>query len=385
MTRCGRASSTASTPGSSGLLVVARTEAAARNLVAQFSAHTAGRRYDAVVWGHPDAPHGIVDAPIGRDPSDPLRMAVVVDGKPARTEYEVTGSFAAPSALARLTCRLQTGRTHQIRVHLAAIGHPLVGDTTYGDRRPTLGLVRPFLHAAELSFDHPTTGERQRFESPLPDDLASFLATLTYVGVPGHAADAGRSLAGARSLASARWQRRLGGVRPGGVALGHLGDHRQRVAVEMVAHVLAGPVPDGDQHALPLVVARPVLVRLTEVAERDRPVDRRDDLRQADLRRRPGEDVAAADAPLRAHEAGTLEGEQDLLQVGLGQSGAVGDVADRRRPVAVGVEGQGEQRPAGVVTPGRDAHADHGTQPASALPATAEVVDSAAVTPEQVR
>ena len=159
--------------GSSGLLVVARTPSAASGLIEQFATRTAGRRYDAVVWGHPSAPHGIIDAPIGRDPSDPLRMAVVVDGKPARTEYEVGGRFDSPAALARLSCRLQTGRTHQIRVHLAAIGHPLVGDPTYGDRRPTLGLSRPFLHAAELSFDHPATGERVVFESPLPDDLST--------------------------------------------------------------------------------------------------------------------------------------------------------------------------------------------------------------------
>ena len=157
---------------------MARTAAAATVLVAQFAAHSAGRRYDAVVWGHPDAPHGIVDAPIGRDPADPLRMAVVVDGKPARTEYQVVARFEVPARLSRLSCRLETGRTHQIRVHLAAIRHPLVGDPTYGDRRTTFGLTRPFLHAAELSFDHPTTGARLTFESPLPADLTSFLATL---------------------------------------------------------------------------------------------------------------------------------------------------------------------------------------------------------------
>jgi 23S rRNA pseudouridine1911/1915/1917 synthase len=161
--------------GSSGLLVVARTATAASSLIAQFTARTAARRYDAVVWGHPDAPHGIVDAPIGRDPADPVRMAVVVDGRPARTEYELTERFGVPAALARLWCRLHTGRTHQIRVHFAAIGHPLVGDTTYGAGRTTLGLNRPFLHAAELSFDHPETGERLTFTSPLPPDLADFL------------------------------------------------------------------------------------------------------------------------------------------------------------------------------------------------------------------
>jgi 23S rRNA pseudouridine1911/1915/1917 synthase len=103
-------------------------------------------------------------------------MAVVVDGKPAQTEYEVVERYDTPARLARLTCRLATGRTHQIRVHLAAVGHPLVGDPTYGDRRTTLGLTRPFLHAAELSFGHPLTGERLTFTSPLPTDLAEFLA-----------------------------------------------------------------------------------------------------------------------------------------------------------------------------------------------------------------
>ena len=168
--------------GSSGLLVVARTPAAADALVAQFATHVAGRRYDAVVWGHPDAPHGIIDAPIGRDPSDPLRMAVVVDGKRARTEYRVTARYVTPAELARLECTLETGRTHQIRVHLAAVGHPLVGDPTYGERRTTLGLTRPFLHAAELAFDHPATGERLTFTSPLPADLATFVAGLEPAG-----------------------------------------------------------------------------------------------------------------------------------------------------------------------------------------------------------
>jgi 23S rRNA pseudouridine1911/1915/1917 synthase len=168
--------------GSSGLLVVARTDDAAEALIEQFASHTAGRRYSALVWGHPAAPHGIVEAPIGRDPGDPLKMALVVDGKPARTEYVVEQRLLAPAQVALLSCRLQTGRTHQIRVHLTGIGHPLVGDSTYGDRRTTLGLTRPFLHAAELSFDHPATGERVTFTSPLPADLAALLATLEPAG-----------------------------------------------------------------------------------------------------------------------------------------------------------------------------------------------------------
>jgi 23S rRNA pseudouridine1911/1915/1917 synthase len=169
--------------GSSGLLVVARTKESADRLVAQFAsrdaADRAGRRYVALVWGHPAAVHGIIDAPIGRDRRDPLRMAVVADGRPARTEYWVVERFTAPAELARLDCRLETGRTHQIRVHLESIGHPLVGDPTYGQRRPPLGLQRPFLHAAELVFDHPETGERLEFRAELPDDLVEMLATLT--------------------------------------------------------------------------------------------------------------------------------------------------------------------------------------------------------------
>ena len=110
------------------------------------------------------------------------------------------------------------------------------------------------------------------------------------------------------------------------------------------------------QHALALVVAGAVLVRLAEVAERDRAVDGRHDLRQPDVLRVAGEHVAAADAALGAHQPGALEGEQDLLEVRLRQAGALGDVAHRRRAVGVGVEGERQQRPAGVVAPGRDAH-----------------------------
>lgn len=160
--------------GSSGLLVVARTPAAATALVAQFADHSARRVYHAVVWGVPAAAHGIVDAPVGRSRRDPTRMAVVTGGRPARTDYRVVETYRRPVESAFLECRLETGRTHQIRVHLASIDHPLVGDPTYGRRRPALGLDRPFLHATELGFDHPTTGERLTFHSPLPDDLRAW-------------------------------------------------------------------------------------------------------------------------------------------------------------------------------------------------------------------
>ncbi|MFK8024460.1 MAG: RluA family pseudouridine synthase [Ilumatobacter sp.] len=161
--------------GSSGLLVVARTNDAVDALIAQFADHSATRVYDAMVWGVPDAPHGIIDAPLGRSRSDPLRMAVVADGRPSRTDYQVVGTYSEPAQVSRLECRLETGRTHQIRVHLSSINHPLLGDPTYGQRRPTLGLERPFLHAAQLEFDHPATGERVTFRSPLASDLQAWL------------------------------------------------------------------------------------------------------------------------------------------------------------------------------------------------------------------
>ena len=165
--------------GSSGLLVVARTQDAADMLIEQFADHSATRRYEALVWGVPDAPHGIIDGPIGRDRGDPLKMAVVANGRYARTDYRVIGSYSAPAVVSRLECRLETGRTHQIRVHLASIKHPLVGDPTYSQRRPMLGLTRPFLHAAELAFVHPTTGERVTFHSPLAADLQAWLDAAT--------------------------------------------------------------------------------------------------------------------------------------------------------------------------------------------------------------
>ncbi len=165
--------------GSSGLLVVARTNEAAEHLIGQFADHTCTRRYEALVWGVPDAPHGIIDAPIGRDRSDPLKMAVVAHGKYARTDYRVIGTYSEPAVVSRLECRLETGRTHQIRVHLASINHPLVGDPVYGQRRPNLGVQRPFLHAAELAFNHPGTNERVTFHSPLAPDLAAWLDAAT--------------------------------------------------------------------------------------------------------------------------------------------------------------------------------------------------------------
>ena len=164
--------------GSSGLLVVARTQESADRLIEQFASHHATRVYLALVWGHPEAPHGVIDAPIGRSKRDPLKMAVVADGRRSRTEYRLLEKFDSPADLALLECRLETGRTHQIRVHLSSIGHPLVGDPVYGQRRPKLQVNRPFLHALELAFDHPGTGQLVSFRSELAADLAERLSTL---------------------------------------------------------------------------------------------------------------------------------------------------------------------------------------------------------------
>jgi 23S rRNA pseudouridine1911/1915/1917 synthase len=157
----------------SGLLVVARTDDAYRALVDALAARDVHRRYLALVAGIPDARRGAVDAPIGRSTRQRTRMAVREGGRPARTTYEVVGEWPERD-VALLECRLESGRTHQIRVHLSAIGHAVVGDAAYGGRPGTdLGLDRPFLHATTLAFDHPVTGERLTFESALPPELAS--------------------------------------------------------------------------------------------------------------------------------------------------------------------------------------------------------------------
>jgi len=162
----------------SGLLVVARSERAYRSLVEQMRAHQPERLYCALVWGLPEAASGVIDAPVGRSLRNPLRMTVTERGRTARTHYQVQQRFTAPAPAALLTCRLETGRTHQIRVHLNAIGHPVVGDPTYGtfsSCRSHLALNRPFLHAQSLSFKHPVSGETLTTQSPLPQELVAAL------------------------------------------------------------------------------------------------------------------------------------------------------------------------------------------------------------------
>jgi 23S rRNA pseudouridine1911/1915/1917 synthase len=161
----------------SGLLLVARSPAGYDGLVGALSRREVDRRYRALVWGHPEPARGEIDAPIGRSPSRRTRMAVRADGRAARTVYAVQQAFDDP-LVALIGCRLETGRTHQIRVHLAAIGHPVVGDAAYGGARAPLALARPFLHAEYLAFEHPVTGRRHEFEEPLPPELRAVLDDL---------------------------------------------------------------------------------------------------------------------------------------------------------------------------------------------------------------
>jgi len=168
--------------GTSGLLVVARTPEAFRSLSGQLRAHTAGRHYRALVAGTVDDDAGVVDAPIGRSPRQPTRMAVTRGGRPARTAYRVVGRYREPWEATLVEATLDTGRTHQVRVHLAAIGHPVFGDDRYWGNRPRPADVRTlltpgrlFLHACRLSLDHPASGERRTWESPLPPDLDAVL------------------------------------------------------------------------------------------------------------------------------------------------------------------------------------------------------------------
>ncbi len=170
----------------SGLLVVAKSDAAHEGLAVQFAAHTVHRRYIAVCAGHPSPAEGTIDARIGRSDADRKKMTVLPNnssrGKTAVTHYKVLQRL---DHAAQIECRLETGRTHQVRVHCASIGHPLLGDPAYGrtpkSLRPLLdrlGFARQALHAAELGFIHPLTGEMVQFRSNLPPDMAELIDQL---------------------------------------------------------------------------------------------------------------------------------------------------------------------------------------------------------------
>lgn len=173
--------------GTSGLMVVAKDDATHRALARQFAERAVEKEYLAVVLGTPSARTGAVETPIGRDPVRRTRMSTrAAGGRAARSRYEVVEAL---DGAALLRVRIHTGRTHQIRVHLASLGHPVAGDRTYGgartppskrrsSREALNALDRPALHAARLAFDHPATGRRLSFESPLPEALASLVEAL---------------------------------------------------------------------------------------------------------------------------------------------------------------------------------------------------------------
>ena len=163
--------------GTSGLLIVARTPEALENLKFQMQERHVHRQYFAIVAGHVESNKGVVDAPLGRDPKNPLKRAVINSGKYARTHYEIDQKYESPFKVSMLNCRLETGRTHQIRVHLAAIGHPVLGDELYGGRTSFNSENRLALHAQMLTFLHPITSNLMHFESPLPAELTSMKAT----------------------------------------------------------------------------------------------------------------------------------------------------------------------------------------------------------------
>lgn len=176
--------------GTSGLIVVAKTDQAHLHLAEQFETRTVNKHYTALVYGRIETAEGRIEAPIGRDPHSRVKMAVVKTGRPALTLFRVSERF---EELTLLEVEIKTGRTHQIRVHLAYLKHPIIADTAYDAGRaqqlknPRLRvaitrLKRPFLHAASLSFDHPKTKQRLEFHAPLPPDLIALLELAKGIG-----------------------------------------------------------------------------------------------------------------------------------------------------------------------------------------------------------
>ena len=159
----------------SGLIIAAKNDYAHQCLSAQLQDHSLARTYECVVVGNLKADSGTVDAPIGRHPVDRKKMAVVSNGRPAMTHWEVIARYGGYT---HVRCRLETGRTHQIRVHMAHIGHPILGDTVYGAKKPVPGLQGQCLHAVGLRFIHPRTGEVVECSCPLPEEFREVLRKL---------------------------------------------------------------------------------------------------------------------------------------------------------------------------------------------------------------
>ena len=159
----------------SGLIIAAKNDAAHLALSAQLKDHSLSRTYECLVTGNMKQDSGTVDAPIGRSSADRKKMAVVPTGRRAVTHWEVVARYPG---VTHLRCRLETGRTHQIRVHMAYIGHPILGDTVYGAKKPVPGLTGQCLHATGLRFIHPRTGEPVELHCPLPPEFTAMLQKL---------------------------------------------------------------------------------------------------------------------------------------------------------------------------------------------------------------
>ena len=159
----------------SGLIIAAKNDAAHLGLSAQLADHTLARTYECLVTGNLREDSGTVDAPIGRHPTDRKKMAVTAKGRRAVTHWEVIARY---NGATHVRCRLETGRTHQIRVHMAHIGHPILGDTVYGAKKPVPGLTGQCLHAVGLRFLHPRTGEAVELHCDLPEEFKAYLRKL---------------------------------------------------------------------------------------------------------------------------------------------------------------------------------------------------------------
>jgi len=154
----------------SGLIIAAKNDAAHQRLAARLQDHTLSRTYECIVIGNLREDAGTVNAPIGRHPTDRKKMAVIAGGREAVTHWEVIARY---QGFTHVRCKLETGRTHQIRVHMAHIGHPILGDTVYGNKKPVNGLQGQCLHAAGLRFVHPASGETVELSCPLTEEFAS--------------------------------------------------------------------------------------------------------------------------------------------------------------------------------------------------------------------